>query len=78
MGGPPFDTGWQLEQRGLVRNQPVGYPAAGFLYPNPFMSYNESVALGVVELTRLILMNAGSFYLCGYSQAPRSWCECCG
>lgn len=66
--GPPFDTGWQLEQRGLVRNQPVGYPAAGFLYPNPFMSYNESVALGVAELTRLILMNAGGFYLCGYSQ----------
>ena len=53
---------------GLVRNQPVGYPAAGFLYPNPLMSYNESVALGVAELMRLILMNAGQFYLCGYSQ----------
>ena len=39
---------------GLVRNQPVGYPAAGFLYPNPFLSYNESVADGVAELMRLI------------------------
>jgi hypothetical protein len=42
--------------------------AAGFLYPNPFLSYNESVAQGVAELMRLILMNAGQFYLCGYSQ----------
>jgi hypothetical protein len=66
--GPPFDVGWRLEQMGRVRNQPVGYPAAGFLYPNPFLSYNESVALGVAELVRLILMNAGKFYLCGYSQ----------
>jgi len=66
--GPPFDVGWRLEQMGLVRNQPVGYPAAGFLYPNPFLSYNESVALGVAELMRLILMNAGQFYLCAYSQ----------
>jgi hypothetical protein len=66
--GPPFDVGWRLEQMGLVRNQPVGYPAAGFLYPNPFLSYNESVALGVAELMRLILMNAGQFYICGYSQ----------
>jgi hypothetical protein len=66
--GPPFDVGWRLEQMGRVRNQPVGYPAAGFLYPNPFMSYNESVALGVAELVRLILMNAGKFHLCGYSQ----------
>jgi hypothetical protein len=32
------------------------------------MSYNESVALGVAELMRLVLMNAGQFYLCGYSQ----------
>ena len=53
---------------GRVRNQPVGYPASGFLYPNPFLSYNESVALGMAELVRLILMNAGKFYLCGYSQ----------
>jgi hypothetical protein len=66
--GPPFDVGWRVEQMGLVRNQPVGYPAAGFLYPNPFLSYNESVAQGVAELMRLILMNAGQFYLCGYSQ----------
>jgi hypothetical protein len=66
--GPPFDVGWRLEQMGRVRNQPVGYPASGFLYPNPFLSYNESVALGVAELLRLILMNAGKFYLCGYSQ----------
>jgi hypothetical protein len=66
--GPPFDVGFRLEQIGLVRNQPVGYPASGFLYPNPFMSYSESVALGVAELMRLIIMNAGKFYLCGYSQ----------
>ncbi|MCV6985202.1 peptidoglycan-binding protein [Mycobacterium shinjukuense] len=66
--GPQFDVGWRLEQLGRVRNQPVGYPAAGFLYPNPFLSYNESVALGVAELMRLILMNAGKFYLSGYSQ----------
>ena len=66
--GPPFDVGWRLEQMGRVRNQPVGYPASGFLYPNPFLSYNESVALGVAELVRLVLMNAGRFYLCGYSQ----------
>ena len=24
--GPPFDVGWRVEQMGLVRNQPVGYP----------------------------------------------------
>lgn len=66
--GPPFDVGFRLEQRGLVRNQPVGYPAIGFLNPDPFTSYNESVALGVAELMRLILMNAGTFYLAGYSQ----------
>jgi hypothetical protein len=66
--GPQFDVGWRVEQMGLVRNQPVGYPAAGFLYPNPLLSYNESVALGIAELMRLILMNAGQFYLCGYSQ----------
>lgn len=66
--GPPFDVGWQLEQAGKVRNQPVGYPAAGFLNPNPFLSYNESVAQGMAELIRLILMNGGKFYLCGYSQ----------
>ena len=66
--GPEFDVGWRVEQMGLVRNQPVGYPAAGFLYPNPLLSYNESVADGVAELMRLILMNAGQFYLCGYSQ----------
>ena len=29
--GPPFDVGWRVEQMGLVRNQPVGYPAAGYL-----------------------------------------------
>ena len=46
---PQFDVGWRLEQLRQVRNQPVGYPAAGFLYPNPFMSYNESVALGVAN-----------------------------
>jgi hypothetical protein len=61
-------VGWRLEQMGRVRNQPVGYPASGFLYPNPFLSYNESVALGMAELVRLILMNAGKFYLGGYSQ----------
>ncbi|HEX7826181.1 MAG TPA: peptidoglycan-binding protein [Mycobacterium sp.] len=66
--GPQFDVGWRLEQMGRVRNQPVGYPASGFLYPNPFLSYNESVAQGVAELVRLILMNAGKFHLCGYSQ----------
>ncbi|MGV0795177.1 peptidoglycan-binding protein [Mycolicibacterium sp. XJ1819] len=66
--GPPFDVGFRLEQTGVVRNQPVGYPALGFLNPDPFTSYNESVALGVAELARLILMNAGKFYLCGYSQ----------
>jgi hypothetical protein len=32
--GAPFDVGWRVEQMGLVRNQPVGYPAAGFLFPN--------------------------------------------
>ena len=52
----------------IVRNQPVGYPAIGFLFPDPFTSYNESVAQGVAELMRLILMNAGQFYLSGYSQ----------
>jgi hypothetical protein len=66
--GPPFDVGWRLEQMGIVRNQPVGYPAIGFLNPDPFTSYNESVALGVAELMRLINMNAGKFYLSGYSQ----------
>jgi len=66
--GLPFDVGWRVEQMGLVRNQPVGCSVAGFLYPNPFLSYNESVADGVAELMRLIPMNAGQFYLCGYSQ----------
>lgn len=66
--GPPFDVGFRLEQMQIVRNQPVGYPAVGFLNPDPFTSYNESVAQGVAELVRLILMNAGRFYLAGYSQ----------
>ena len=62
---------------GLVRNQPVGYPAAGFLYPNPFLSYNESVADGVAELMRLILVNAGSSASVGTVRAPRWWCARC-
>jgi peptidoglycan hydrolase-like protein with peptidoglycan-binding domain len=66
--GPPFDVGFRLEQMRTVRNQPVGYPAIGFLNPDPFTSYNESAAQGIAELVRLILMNAGKFYLAGYSQ----------
>ena len=52
--GPPFDVGRRVEQTGRIRY--------------PFLRYNESIAYGVAELMRLILMNAGQFYLCGYSQ----------
>ncbi|WP_194825047.1 peptidoglycan-binding protein [Nocardia sp. XZ_19_231] len=66
--GPQFDVGSALEGERRVRNQPVAYPASGFLNPDPHTSYKESVALGVVEGMRLILMNSGPFILAGYSQ----------
>ena len=46
----------------------MAYPAIGFLNPDPNTSYNESVALGVAEGMRLILLNPGPFILSGYSQ----------
>ncbi|MFD4351392.1 peptidoglycan-binding protein [Nocardia sp. NPDC058518] len=66
--GPPFDVGSALEGERRVRNQPVAYPASGFLNPDPHTSYRESVALGVGEGIRLILLNPGPFILAGYSQ----------
>ncbi|MFD8100281.1 peptidoglycan-binding protein [Nocardia fluminea] len=66
--GPPFDVGSALEGEGRVRNQPVAYPASGFLNPDPHTSYRESVALGVGEGIRLIPLNPGPFILAGYSQ----------
>lgn len=66
--GPSFDVGFAMEAERRVRNQPVAYPAIGFLNPDPHTSYNESVALGVAEGMRLILLNPGPFMLSGYSQ----------
>lgn len=43
------------------RWQGIGYPAVGFLNPDPHTSYNESVAIGVAEGLRLAEVFAGPF-----------------
>lgn len=41
------------------RWRPIGYPAVGFLNPDPNTSYNESVALGVTEGLRILAEEFG-------------------
>lgn len=48
--------------------QGVGYPAMGFLQPDPTVSYNESRAMGVAELLRLALPDPRPKVVIGYSQ----------
>lgn len=48
--------------------QGVGYPAMGFLQPDPNISYVESRDSGVAELLRLMLATPGNKVLYGYSQ----------
>jgi len=67
--GPPAWVAWGLDKNRYYQ-QGVGYPAMGFLTPNPHISYEESRDAGVEETVRLInLMPAGSpIVLIGYSQ----------
>lgn len=39
--------------------RPIGYPAVGFLNPDPKTSYNESVAIGVVEGLQILAEEFG-------------------
>lgn len=69
----PWDVGYPADTaRGLdterFRWQPIGYPASGFLTPDPNTSYNESVAAGVTEGLRLLDSVTGEYDLVGYSQ----------
>lgn len=67
--GPPAWVAWGLDKNRFYQ-QGVGYPAMGFLTPNPNVSYEESRDAGVEETVRLInLMPAGTpIVLIGYSQ----------
>ena len=65
--GPPAWTAWKLDPK-RFRQQGVGYPAMGFLQPNPQVSYNESRDAGVAELRRLALPDPEPKVLLGYSQ----------
>lgn len=67
--GPPAWTAWSLDKSRFYQ-QGVGYPAMGFLTPNPNVSYEESRDAGVEETVRLIkLLPAGTpLVLIGYSQ----------
>ena len=55
--------------------QPIGYPAGGFLNPNPNLSYTESVAEGVDEGARLLDGLPGPYDLVGYSQGGEVVCR---
>lgn len=67
--GPPAWVAWGLDKNRFYQ-QGVGYPAMGFLTPNPRVSYEESRDAGVDETVRLIeLLPAGTpIVLIGYSQ----------
>lgn len=67
--GPPAWTAWGLDKSRYYQ-QGVGYPAMGFLTPNPDISYEESRDAGVEETIRLInLTKVGTpLVIIGYSQ----------
>lgn len=67
--GPPAWTAWGLDKNRFYQ-QGVGYPAMGFLTPDPNISYEESRNAGVDETVRLIkLMPVDApIVLIGYSQ----------
>lgn len=66
--GFPADVANGLDKRYWYW-QPVNYPASfGPIGGGPAPSYEESVAVGVEELIRLIEITPGRFALCGYSQ----------
>lgn len=50
------------------RWQPIGYPAVGFLVPDPHTSYRESRAAGINEAVLLGRRANGPVALIGYSQ----------
>lgn len=71
--GYPADIGralaseWDPVMAELMGDEPrfrwqgIGYPAVGFLNPDPNTSYNESVQLGVTEGLRLAEIFSGGF-----------------
>lgn len=65
--GPPAWTCWLLDPRRFYQ-QGVGYPAMGFLQPDPMVSYNESRDAGVAEMLRLALPDPRPKVPIGYSQ----------
>lgn len=65
--GPPAWTCWRLDHSRFF-HQGVGYPAMGFLTPDPNTSYIESRDLGVAELLRLALPDPRAKVPIGYSQ----------
>lgn len=67
--GPPAWTAWGLDKNRYYQ-QGVGYPAMGFLTPDPNISYDESRDAGIEETIRLInLTPAGTpLIIIGYSQ----------
>lgn len=67
--GPPAWVAWGLDKKRFYQ-QGVGYPAMGFLTPNPNVSYEESRNEGVNETVRLTkLLPVGTpLVLIGYSQ----------
>jgi peptidoglycan hydrolase-like protein with peptidoglycan-binding domain len=65
--GPPAWTAWGLDHN-RFQQQGVGYPAMGFLQPNPNISYNESRDAGTAELLRLSLPDPNPKVWIGYSQ----------
>jgi hypothetical protein len=65
--GPPAWTCWLLNAKRFYQ-QGVGYPAMGFLQPDPNVSYNESRDAGVAELLNLALPDPRPKVPIGYSQ----------
>lgn len=67
--GPPAWVAWGLDKKRYWQ-QGVGYPAMGFLTPNPQVSYEESRNDGVEETVRLanLLPENTDIVLIGYSQ----------
>lgn len=67
--GPPAWVAWGLDKNRYYQ-QGVGYPAAGFLTPDPNTSYEESRDAGVNETVRLIQATPPGtpLVLIGYSQ----------
>lgn len=65
--GPPAWACWLLDHARFFQ-QGVGYPAMGFLQPDPNVSYIESRDAGVGEMLRLALADPRPKVPIGYSQ----------